>query len=359
MPGLITFPPFPKDVPTHPLLTVDYELIKAGDADEIDKLWKAATELGFWYLKNHGTDEEADAMFDVGIETLNLPMSEKMKFEEGDEGIQFGYKAAGSHAADENGTLDATEFLDVAKDDALAWPEQVHRTYPETVNAYMQSAIKPFVRKSLDVNLTLLAVFNTKLGLPEGTLAGLHIAEEHSECVARVIRAPPQPGGISEKALLAAHTDFGSLSVLHNRLGGLQVLAPGTDNWQYVKPLPGHAICNVGDALNIFSASIMRSNMHRVVPPPKEQCEYERYSLAFFTRPHNTVILRALKESSAVADAVARAPMGKFEPGVSARDWLMRRVKNLRINNYSGPESYRSSLGTEDYASIKKAVALV
>ncbi|KAI0924667.1 hypothetical protein AcW1_006720 [Taiwanofungus camphoratus] len=211
MPGLITFPPFPKDVPTHPLLTVDYELIKAGDADEIDKLWKAATELGFWYLKNHGTDEEADAMFDVGIETLNLPMSEKMKFEEGDEGIQFGYKAAGSHAADENGTLDATEFLDVAKDDALAWPEQVHRTYPETVNAYMQSAIKPFVRKSLDVNLTLLAVFNTKLGLPEGTLAGLHIAEEHSECVARVIRAPPQPGGISEKALLAAHTDFGSL----------------------------------------------------------------------------------------------------------------------------------------------------
>lgn len=42
-------------------------------------------------LKNHGTDEEADAMFDVGIETLNLPMSEKMKFEEGDEGIQFGF----------------------------------------------------------------------------------------------------------------------------------------------------------------------------------------------------------------------------------------------------------------------------
>ncbi|KAI0923895.1 hypothetical protein AcV5_009309 [Taiwanofungus camphoratus] len=310
MPGLITFPPFPKDVPTHPLLTVDYELIKADDADEIDKLWKAATELGFWYLKNHGTDEEADAMFDVGIETLNLPMSEKMKFEEGDEGIQFGYKAAGSHAADENGTLDATEFLDVAKDDALAWPEQVHRTYPETVNAYMQSAIKPF-----------------------------HV-------LARTM----------------AHQDYADQcfkSVLHNRLGGLQVLAPGTDNWQYVKPLPGHAICNVGDALNIFSASIMRSNMHRVVPPPKEQCEYERYSLAFFTRPHNTVILRALKESSAVADAVARAPMGKFEPGVSARDWLMRRVKNLRINNYSGPESYRSSLGTEDYASIKKAVALV
>ena len=47
MPGL-ALPPFPDDVPTHPLLVVDFELIKKGDTQEIDKLWKAATELGFW-----------------------------------------------------------------------------------------------------------------------------------------------------------------------------------------------------------------------------------------------------------------------------------------------------------------------
>ena len=47
MPGL-TLPPFPDDIPTHPLLVVDYELLKAGDSDEIEKLWKASTELGFW-----------------------------------------------------------------------------------------------------------------------------------------------------------------------------------------------------------------------------------------------------------------------------------------------------------------------
>ena len=48
MPGAITFPPFPDNVPAHPLLVVDYELLQAGDRAEIDKLWKAATELGFW-----------------------------------------------------------------------------------------------------------------------------------------------------------------------------------------------------------------------------------------------------------------------------------------------------------------------
>ena len=48
MPGLLTLPPFPDDVPTHPLLVIDYELLIKRDEAEIDKLWKAATELGFW-----------------------------------------------------------------------------------------------------------------------------------------------------------------------------------------------------------------------------------------------------------------------------------------------------------------------
>ena len=48
MPGLVNLPPFPEDVPTHPLLVVDYDLLLTRDEAEIEKLWKAATELGFW-----------------------------------------------------------------------------------------------------------------------------------------------------------------------------------------------------------------------------------------------------------------------------------------------------------------------
>lgn len=43
-----TFPPFPDNVPTHPLLVIDYELIKRGDEAEIAKLWTAGRQLGFW-----------------------------------------------------------------------------------------------------------------------------------------------------------------------------------------------------------------------------------------------------------------------------------------------------------------------
>ena len=60
--------------------------------------------------------------------------------------------------------------MNVAKDDALAWPKIARRTYPAATNARMESTIVPFVCKSLGVNATLLNVFNDRLGLPEGEL---------------------------------------------------------------------------------------------------------------------------------------------------------------------------------------------
>ena len=41
-------------------------------------------------LKNHGAEEEVDGMFDMGAQTLDLPLEEKMKYEQGDSGYSFG-----------------------------------------------------------------------------------------------------------------------------------------------------------------------------------------------------------------------------------------------------------------------------
>ena len=81
------------------------------------------------------------------------------------------YKGAGLSALDESGKGDTAEFLNIAKDDAIAWPTKVHREYPAPVNAHMADAVKPFVQKSIEVNNTLISVFNDKLGLPKGALA--------------------------------------------------------------------------------------------------------------------------------------------------------------------------------------------
>ncbi|RPD55162.1 Clavaminate synthase-like protein [Lentinus tigrinus ALCF2SS1-6] len=348
MPGLTTFPPFPDDVPTHPLLVVDYELIKAGDQGETEKLWEAATQLGFWYLKNHGVDAEAQALLEVGRKALTLPLDEKLKYELGDEGGSFGIKAAGTQAIDAKGTRDTTEFLNISQDDALAWPEVIHRTYPDVVIAHMTSTIRPFIEKSLAVNDTLLAVLNSKLGLPRGTLASFHKPEDPSSSLSRCIRAPPCAP--NEKLFIPAHTDYGSLTFLHNRTGGLQVLPPGATQWYYVKPIPGLAICNVGDALNIFSGGILRSNIHRVVPPPGEQAALERWSVGFFTRPSDSAILRAISDKSAlIAEAAAKGDPGKYQSGANAKEWVMRRTGGLRYNNYKDPGRWNNIWkGTED-----------
>ncbi|KAF8191254.1 hypothetical protein BJ912DRAFT_964681 [Pholiota molesta] len=345
MPAL-TLPAFPDDIPTHPLLIIDYELLKDRDPQETSRLWEAATKLGFWYLKNHGADELVDGMFALGAETMALPLEERMKFEQGDDGMSFGYKAAGANAVDATGQPDTADFLNVAKDDALAWPEVARRTYPETANARMESTIGPFVRKSLEVNNLILEIFDEKLGLPTGTLLRQHKMEEFSGSETRVIRNKPTSS--TTKQAIGSHTDFGSLSFLHNRLGGLQVLVPGAESWQYVKPIPGHAICNVGDALNLFSGGILRSNLHRVVPPPGAQAGLERWSLVYFTRPGNSVVLRALVDQSPIiAEAVKSVPEKNFDTGTTSFDWFSRRIKNQRINNRKGPETWMASRGTE------------
>lgn len=41
-------------------------------------------------LKNHGADEAVNGMFEMGAETMALPLEEKMKFEQGDNGTSHG-----------------------------------------------------------------------------------------------------------------------------------------------------------------------------------------------------------------------------------------------------------------------------
>ena len=86
-------------------------------------------------------------MFEMGKETIALPLVEKLKFEQGDQGISFGYapsfdtalsrrdnalyvsyKAAGVQFMDDRGTRDVTEFINVSRDDAMAWTAIAHRT---------------------------------------------------------------------------------------------------------------------------------------------------------------------------------------------------------------------------------------
>ncbi|KAF8884276.1 Clavaminate synthase-like protein [Gymnopilus junonius] len=338
-----TFPAWPEDVPTHPLLIIDYRLLRKKDPSEVDRLWEAATTLGFWYLKNHGADTAVAEMFDLGAAVMALPLEEMMKYEQGDQGESFGYKMAGGDVVSPSGELDTAEFLN---------PRLVRRktpSYPPPVLFHMESVVRPFILKSLEVTNTTIDIFNDKLGMAKGRLLELHSDAEWSGSQARIIRNKATNSTV--KVATGSHTDFGSLSFLHNKQGGLQVLPPGADLWQYIEPIQDHAICNVGDALSILSGGLLRSNVHRVLPPPPTQANTERWSLVFFSRLGDSVILRALaEESPVVAEIVKKKSSGgseKSHPHVTAQEWCQRRVKNRRMANRQATKTWEASLGTE------------
>jgi isopenicillin N synthase-like dioxygenase len=159
------------------------------------------------------------------------------------------------------------------------------------------------------------------LQLPDNTLASLHRITARSGDHVRFNQAAVQPWS-DDLARQAEHTDFGTLTILMNWLGGLQIKHPETQEWVYVKPMPGYAIVNLGDALVKLTAGILRSNIHRVVPPAPPQDGLTRNSLVYFSRPEDAVVLRRLK-----GGLIDKQPVSEkdSEPEMTAQEWTLRR----------------------------------
>lgn len=198
------------------------------------------------------------------------------------------------------------DFLDQSED-PLAHPK------PLTDNKQLLAS---YCRHAHELLFTILTHINDHLQLPEGTLERMHDLSLTTGDHIRFIRSPPQPPQDLSTSM-GAHTDFGSLTLLFNRLGGLQVLLPGTNTFSYVRPLPGHAIINLGDALVKFSGGLLRSNIHRVVAPPGQQSTATRESLVYFMRPGNNVLLVRCQ-----GGIVPPLKDGETEERVSSWEWI-------------------------------------
>ncbi|KAL4962913.1 uncharacterized protein BDV14DRAFT_177527 [Aspergillus stella-maris] len=112
-----------------------------------------------------------------------------------------------------------------------------------------------------------------QLQLPSKAFTQFHDTKRESGTVIRLIRYEADSPG------LLAHTDFGSITLLANILGGLQVFSP-RGKWEWVKPLPGCLIVNTGDAMVEWTVGVLRSNMHRVLSAPGSQGGLARVSFA-------------------------------------------------------------------------------
>lgn len=172
-------------------------------------------------------------------------------------------------------------------------------------------------RAAIDIMFSHL---DKHLELPIGTLYKLHRIEQMSGDHVRFNKSTAGKFD-AERAKTGEHTDFGSLTILFNWLGGLQIRMPETDDWVYVRPVPGSAVVNLGDALVKFTAGLLRSNVHRVVPPMPPQDGIDRHSLVFFSRPEDAVVLRRLQGGIIDKQPVSQ----KEEMEMTSEEWILRR----------------------------------
>lgn len=174
---------------------------------------------------------------------------------------------------------------------------------------------------------TILTHLSTHLALPTQTLSSMHALTERSPSNLRFLHMPPQQASTAQTSLVG-HTDNGSVTVLFNILGGLQIL-DDTDNWCYVRPEPGHAIINLGDSMVQLTGGVLRSNMHRVVPAPGAQSECPRFSVAYVLKPPYACRMERLKGEGIPRCEGEEEMVGTYEEFHAKKSKGIREGKNL------------------------------
>ena len=112
-----------------------------------------------------------------------------------------------------------------------------------------------------------------QIEVPFSAFEKLHDPSKESGTIIRVNHNLPQASHAERQASLPGHTDTSSITVLFARTGGLRILpieAPQNDPdaWMWVKPEPGCAILNFGEAMVQWTGGILHSSFHRVLHAP-------------------------------------------------------------------------------------------
>jgi isopenicillin N synthase-like dioxygenase len=192
---------------------------------------------------------------------------------------------------------------------------------PDIVNEN-RDLLRQYVRSAHAILSILLNNIGDCLRLPHGTLANMHRMSAVGTDQIRLTRTNPphmEHGGIPE------HRDASSMTLLFNKQSGLQILPPGGSQWCYVRPLPGHAIVNLGDAMVTFTNGLLRSNPHRVVAPCGSEVGQARYSLVYFMRPENAAMIKRLEGS----DVIPKLDVDEVERDLTGEEWVTERFKAI------------------------------
>ncbi|KZP01311.1 Clavaminate synthase-like protein [Calocera viscosa TUFC12733] len=318
-----------------------------GKKELAQELLSALRNKGFFYVKNFNIDQErVNRQFALGREFYELPLEEKLKYvPDLDAGKFNGYTPAGRYVINpDSGLKDRIEIWNMPKFNGY-FPQE----YPELIKEHLPE-IEEFARalhsEVLDPLFVLLAL---ALELPEDYFTNIHLYKEKSEDHLRYMKYSKYTAEENAKLNLwtPGHTDLGSFTLLFRQpVAALQIKDPVKGEWKWVKPQDGTITVNACDALSFLTGGYVRSTIHRVTVPPKDQQQVDRLGLLYFSRPHNDVKLVTAKESPVLQRA--GYTQNEFEasgnPVPTMEEWTFAKQKWQRKRTYIRDETHRTAV---------------
>ncbi len=262
----------------------------------VNEIGKAYEEIGFVALKNHFlSDNLVEDLYKEVKSFFSLPADTKEKYEIEGLGGQRGYTSFGKEHAKGKKEGDLKEFWHFGQEpdaDADLGEEYPDNVVVEELDDFNKTGMEAY-RMLEKTGIYVLRALALYIGLDEYYFD--HWAS-NGNSILRPIHYPPITEEPKGAVRAGAHGDINLITLLMGAsTGGLQVQKKD-GAWIDALPQEDELVINVGDMLERHTNNKLRSTIHRVVNPPKEQWSKPRYSIPFFMHPRSDMKLNCLQE---------------------------------------------------------------
>ncbi|KAJ5894287.1 hypothetical protein N7495_005978 [Penicillium taxi] len=302
-------------------------------------VYEACTQVGFFYIKNHGVPEEMiQGIQHAAEQFFNLPEAEKRKFYIGNSKKFRGYSPIGGEkstgteddpVAEEDAEGVLSEAFDIGYETALDFEKSPDDVLPpdtyglygdnqwpdEETLAGFSNTYRKYCATVLQLCRKMMGIFALSLGLTENYFDS---KINYPGVTSRMIHYPAQAVG-EDREGLGAHTDWECFTILLQwKVPGLQVFNHDGE-WIPAPPIPGTLVVNIADCLSAWTNKKFKSTIHRV----KNISEEERYSVPFFFGVDYDATVSVLDNHTSEDNPPCRAPFKAGEVSTLSLKYLM------------------------------------
>ncbi|KAL3462315.1 hypothetical protein BJX64DRAFT_277227 [Aspergillus heterothallicus] len=306
---------------------------------------KAATSIGFFYMKGHGIEDETiNAALQATQDFFHQPQEVKQRVNHVNSKWFNGWNGPDSHRANAVESLDVRESFGFRYDprydpdvkDVDSIPAAIKDGFRAEEYCWSQTANLPHLKENvlkywracLALARRLIRVFALALDLPEDYFDTM---TSHPDAAMALNYYPSisaeKASGTTEAEIVSigSHTDMQFFTILwQDQNGGLQVLKRD-GQWLNAKPIEGTFVVNIGDYLMRITNDQFISTVHRA----KNFGKNERYSMPLFLGFN-------LNETCGVLPScIDESHPAKYEP-ISCAEWVHLRFKATNLEGGKG-----------------------